>query len=164
VRVSLKAEAVPLEAVSVTADPAVPFELRGFYSRKARGTGTFFTGDDIKRMQPRLFTDVLRRVPGMQVTTDLGVYGTNNAARSARATGMSGPRPCPVLFYLDGAPFPVTGDIPINNYIATTEIAAVEVYNGVSQVPPQFLSSALNARCGVIVIWTLSGRTARRPR
>lgn len=161
VDVALTAMAVPIDPMTVTGD-GTPFELRGFEERRARGLGTFFTREQIKRMQPRLVTDVLRRVPGMQIWSEPGAYGNNLSARSSRATGVSGSRPCPVLFYVDGTPFPVTGDIPINTYVSPAEIAAVEVYAGTSQIPVQFLSTALNARCGVIVIWTVSGRPSDR--
>jgi hypothetical protein len=108
-------------------------------------------------MQPRRFTDVLRRVPGVQIQMMPGPFEMGEMVRMSRTTGVTGTRPCPVLFYINGSPFPVTGDIPINHYIAPEEVAAVEIYSGMSQIPPQFNSSLHNARCGVIVIWTLSG-------
>ncbi|MBI4419410.1 MAG: TonB-dependent receptor [Gemmatimonadetes bacterium] len=160
VRVMLTAEPVVLEGVDVTSEPAVPWQLRGFYERRARGLGTFFTREEIARMQPRVLTDVLRRVPGVQIQPEQGPYGTTYSVRMARTFGVTGARPCPVLFYLDGTPFPVTNDIGINHFVAPEEIVAVEVYNGTSRVPPQFFSSVHNARCGVIVLWTTSGRNA----
>lgn len=107
-------------------------------------------------MQPRVFTDVLRRVPGVQVLPVPGPYGPGEAVRMSRTIGVTGGRPCPVLYYLNGSPFPVTGDVPINTFIPPDEVAAIEVYSGMSQIPSEFSSSSHNARCGVIVIWTLS--------
>jgi len=40
---------------------------------------------------------------------------------------------------------------------APEDVIAVEVYNGASQIPPEFQSTLLNARCGVVVIWTRVG-------
>ena len=40
---------------------------------------------------------------------------------------------------------------------------AVEVYNGASQIPSEFQSSLLNARCGVVVIWTRVGNETDTP-
>ena len=51
----------------------------------------------------------------------------------------------------------MTGEISINQYIVPEDVVAVEVYSGASQVPSEFQSNLLNARCGVIVIWTRVG-------
>ena len=67
-------------------------------------------------------------------------------------------------FYVNGAPFPLTHDVAINNYVSPDEVAAVEVYTGTSQIPAQFSSSQYNARCGVVVIWTRSSNDPRRSR
>jgi hypothetical protein len=158
VRVTLVVAAVTLEAIEVEAEGA-PFvaALRGFEERRARGSGHYFNREEIARMQARSFTDVLRRVPGVQVQPMRGPFETGEVVRMSRTIGVSGARACPVLFYVNGSPFPVTGDIQINHYIAPEDVAAVEIYSGMSQIPPQFNSSLHNARCGVIVIWTLSG-------
>jgi len=158
VTVALVAAAVPLEAIVVKAEPA-PFlpAMRGFEERRLRARGYFFNRQEIARMQPRAFTDVLRRVPGVQVLPVPGPYEPGEAVRMSRAVGITGGRPCPVLYYLNGSPFPVTGDVPINSFITPEDVAALEVYNGASQIPPEFNSSSHNARCGVVVIWTLSG-------
>jgi len=157
VAVALAAAPVPLEAILVKADP-VPFlpAMQGFEERRARAQGHFFNRAEIVRMQARVFTDVLRRVPGVQILPVTGPYEAGEAVRMSRTIGVTGARPCPVLYYMNGTPFPVTGDIPINHYVAPEDVVAIEIYPGMSQIPPQFNSSSLNARCGVIVIWTLS--------
>jgi len=160
--VTLAAVPTPLETVEVTGDTMIVPGMRGFQERKARGTGKFFTREDIERMQVRLFTDVLRRVPGMQVSSTNGSYGAGYSVQTGRTQSISGGRNCPVLFYVNGAPFPLTGDIAINNFISPDEVAAVEVYTGASQIPAQFSSSMYNARCGVVVIWTRSSNDPRR--
>ncbi|HXM38745.1 MAG TPA: carboxypeptidase regulatory-like domain-containing protein [Gemmatimonadales bacterium] len=154
VSVSLTVLPVPLSPVKVEADRELTPAMRGFEERRARGSGHFFNRVEIARMQPRVFTDVLRRVPGVQIQPMPGPFGTGELVRMARTIGVMGARSCPVLFYMNGAPFPVTGDIPINFYIDPDEVIALEIYNGMSQIPPQFNSNLLNARCGVIVIWT----------
>ncbi|HEY7684978.1 MAG TPA: carboxypeptidase regulatory-like domain-containing protein [Gemmatimonadales bacterium] len=158
VRVSLVVAAVALAAIEVEGEGA-PFvvAMRGFEERRARGSGHYFNRAEIARMQARSFTDVLRRVPGVLVQPVPGPFETGETVRMSRTIGVMGARACPVLYFVNGSPFPVTGDIQINHYIAPEDVAAVEIYSGTSQIPPQFNSSQHNARCGVIVIWTLSG-------
>ena len=83
--------------------------------------------------------------------------------RMNRATGITGARNCPVLFYINGMPFQVTADLSINQYVAPEDVVAIEVYSGSSQIPPEFSANLLNARCGVIVIWTKVGEDTEGP-
>lgn len=147
-RVTLLALALELDTVAVTNDGPAP--LRGFEERRARGPGVFFTRDEITRMQPRQLTDVLRRVPGIQVRPVNGSYGDNYAVT------MRGSR-CPMTYYVNGSPLPLPSDIPINHYIAVDEVVAIEVY-APSELPPQFNSTTYGARCGVVGLWTRSGK------
>jgi hypothetical protein len=147
-RVTLIALALELDPVAVNKDATGP--LREFEQRRARGPGAFFTRDEITRMQPRQLTDVLRRVPGIQVRSVNGTYGDNVLVtfRGGR---------CPMMFYVNGSPLPLSADIPINHYIAVEDVVAVEVY-APSEMPPQFNSTTYNARCGLVGVWTRSGK------
>lgn len=161
VQVVLAAAPLPLEPVEITGEPTPP-AMRGFEERRAKGYGHFFNRQEIVRMQPRVFTDVLRRVPGVQIQPTPGSVGSGDMVRMTRTAGVSGARACPVLFFLNGTPFPVTADISINQYVIPEDVVAIEVYNGSSQIPPQFLANELNARCGVIAIWTRVGNEDKR--
>ncbi len=163
VRVVLTLAPVPLSPVEIEGKPALLPAMRGFEERRAHGNGHFFDHREIAQMQPRVVTDVLRRVPGVVIQSFPGPFGPTDMVRMARTIGVTGARPCPVLFYVNGTPFPVTGDISINQYVVPEDILAVEVYSGTSQIPPQFQSNLLNARCGVIVIWTRMGNEDDRP-
>ncbi|MDP9200348.1 MAG: TonB-dependent receptor [Gemmatimonadota bacterium] len=162
VEVTLTAILVPLQTVKVTGDTLILPEMRRFAERRARGSGTFFTRADIDRMEARLFTDVLRRVPGMQIEPLDGSFGPTYSVQTSRNQGTNGGRACQVLFYVNGVPFPSVGDIAINHFISPGEVAAVEVYSGASQIPPEFNSSMYNARCGVVLVWTRIGTSASR--
>lgn len=157
-RVTLAVAAMPLEPIEVIgkAAPWLP-AMQGFEERRTRAQGHFLNRQEIVRMQPRRFTDVLRRIPGVQIQPMRGAYDAGEAVRMSRTIGVMGARACPVLYYVNGSPFPVTGDVPIDQYIDPNEVEAIEIYSGMSQIPPEFNSSSHNARCGVIVIWTLSG-------
>lgn len=155
-RINLVLEPLALETVTVTADPNFFVGMAGFEERKARGSGRYFTREEIKVMQPRQLTDVLRRVPGMQIETVLGgLSGGSPTARTGR--NISGANaPCVMSYYVNGSPLPLPADISINNFVAVDDIAAMEVYTGSSQIPPEFNSSLRGARCGVVAIWTRS--------
>jgi len=157
VQITLATLAVPLEPVEVTgkAAPRLP-AMQGFEGRRRHAQGHFMNREEILRMQPRRFTDVLRRIPGVQLQPTASPYGGGQVVRMSRTIGVNGSRACPVLYYVNGSPFPVTGDIPIDQFIDPNDVAAVEVYSGMSQIPPEFLSSSNDARCGVVVIWTIS--------
>jgi hypothetical protein len=156
-------EATVLPAVEIAAEPRVNPLYQGFLDRQARGLGNFFDRKDIEAMQPRLLTDVLRRVPGLRVETAGESYGAGNQIQSARSSGLGGNRVCPMEFYVNGTPMPLPRDGGgINHFISPEEVVGVEVYNGASQIPPQFNSGMYNTRCGVVVIWTRSGPDPRR--
>ena len=143
---------IPLEALEVVERTALTPGLIGFEERRARGPGTFFTREAILRMHARQFTDILRRVPGLQVRQMSGYGNLNIQTRGSN---------CQVLFYMNGTAFPLPNDTPINQYVSPDEVVGVEVYSGSSEVPAEFNSSK-QARCGVIVIWTRIGPEARR--
>jgi hypothetical protein len=160
IEVVLTAEPVPLEPVEVKAAEAVltPPGIRAFEARRAKGGGTFLTREEILRMQPRVFTDVLRRIPGLQIRPVSGAYGGDNLSVQTHR----GDR-CPLQFYVNGAPFRVPGDVAINHFVAAEDVVAVEVYHA-SQVPSQYNTTTGTARCGVILVWTRSGPETSRSR
>ena len=163
VHVTLVAAPIPLKSIEVKASAALRPVLEGFEHRRARGNGHFFNQAEIARIQPHVFTDVLRRVPGVILQPAAGSFGSNDMVRMNRTTGVTGSRNCPVLFYINGMPMQIIGDMSIDQYVTPQDVVAMEVYSGSSQVPPEFQSSLLNSRCGVIVIWTRVGESSEEP-
>jgi len=163
VSVTLVAAPIPLKAVVIKGAPVLRPALEGFEHRRAHGNGHFYNQAEIARMQPRLLTDVLRRIPGVVLQPAAGSFGSNDMVRMNRTTGIAGSRNCPVLFYINGMPFQVIGDMSINQFVAPEDVVAIEVYSGSSQIPPEFSANLLNARCGVIVIWTKVGEDSESP-
>ncbi|MEO8579532.1 MAG: TonB-dependent receptor [Gemmatimonadales bacterium] len=163
-QVSLVLEPFELEPVRVTADPNFFAGMTGFEERRARGSGWYFNREEIKAMQARQVTDVLRRVPGMQIETVVGgLSGGSPTARTGRNISGAG-SPCVMTYYVNGSPFPLSGDISINHFIAADDVAAIEVYTGSAQIPPEFNSSLHGSRCGVVAIWMRSSLDANEAR
>jgi hypothetical protein len=153
----LQVEPIALAPLEVQTRRAIPAALQGFYDRRERAVGYFFTRSEIQTMEARLFTDVLRRVPGVRMQQVTGPFGSSEAVQIGRNSGIAGARGCPVLFYVDGMPFRLSPDVGINNFIRPDDVAGVEVYSGTARVPPPFNSAPNNARCGVVAIWTYAG-------
>jgi hypothetical protein len=143
---------VALPNVAVVAVYSGP--LRGFEERRLHGPGTFLTRADIAKYRPRHVTDVLRRIPALQIRPVAGFYGENLAV-------MQRGNRCPVLFYVNGSPLPIA-EVAINNYVSAEDLVGVEVYTP-SELPAQFNSSAVGAKCGMVGLWTRSGNVADEP-
>lgn len=152
--VTLVPVALTLDTVTVSSLAGLPPAMRGFEERRAHGIGRFFTRKDIRQMQARNFTDILRRAPGIRIASVSSPSGRGDAVRSQRTGAATGTRACPLLFFINGAPFPMSPDMSINYYVSPDDVEAVEVYNGAVDIPPEFNSGMFNTRCGVIVIWT----------
>ena len=112
----------------------------GFERRRALGRGVFLTPDDIDRADPRLVTDYLRSVPGIQI---LYHGGDSTEIRSLR-----GHRCLRILVnrmpaFDGGLPFP-------------HEVAGVEVYRDFREVPEEFRYLALRSggSCGIVNFWS----------
>jgi hypothetical protein len=143
-----------LETVRIVEDQTVnSLELNGFYRRlreKTRGanTGHFITPEDIERRPVSRVTQLVEGLPGIQV-----------ALISPKSYAMFGTNRCPMEVYLDGGRLTdlrgtggsVRTPTEIDHLISTTAVAGIEVYTR-ANVPEQY--RALNAMCGVVLIWT----------
>jgi hypothetical protein len=155
--VVLEVDPIPIAPLEVTGSRAATPQLQGFMARRERGLGHFFTRGEIEGMNARDLTDVLRRVPGARVVPVPGPFGTTNVLQLSRSLGASSGRTCPILYYVNGVPFPVRADIGIDAYVRAQDVEAVEVYSGTSRIPPEFTSTGQTSRCGVVGVWTRIG-------
>jgi hypothetical protein len=151
----------------------VPPRYEEVYARAARGWGTFITRDDIVRRNPIDMVSLLETLPAVQVN-DRGVTFARckeftNLALPTK--GQSGAAPgAHVQLYVDGVrrtgvgislrnPSDANGGGIAGDEVTETlkelspsSIQAIEIYNGVSRIPAEFLEDA----CAVIAVWTRS--------
>lgn len=129
-----------LEAVVVSARRQTVLERSGFLERQERGIGHFVTRDDIESSAALRVSDLFRRIPGARV-----VRGSRGGFESARVLLRGG---CAPRFVIDG--MMLSGQVVIDDLVATTQVEAVEVYHG-SNVPIRY---AGQSGCGVVMVWT----------
>ena len=116
----------------------------GFTDRKRSAAGgTFLDPETIERRRAQLFSDLLRTVPGLRVSSQNG-QSVVTSTRSATGNGC-------VTFYVDGAQWQQLDAGDLDSFVRPEEVSAVEVYNGTS-VPAQFVTTGQN--CSAVVVWT----------
>ena len=129
--------------------------MAGFYPRRDLGIGHFVSRERLERDNPSQLTDVFRRLPGVHITSNRFI---RNAVR-VRAHGQN----CWPWVWLDGAPLP-TAEFDLD-FLSPQSIEGIEVYSGISQIPPQFMGSRGLGSCGVIVVWSREGeRRQKKPK
>jgi hypothetical protein len=145
----LTASAAPLPTVSVSDTAVTSHWLDAFDRRKSNSRGTFFTRAEIVRKGARMGSDILRSVPGVRLSPMRG-GGGNQVIMNRGAGG----RACVPTMYVQGLPYSGVLDD-----FSADDIEALEVYVGVSEIPPEFDKNGRGI-CGVIVVWT---RDPRKP-
>jgi hypothetical protein len=114
--------------------------LRGFHERRQqRGTfGRFLEQDEIRRMNPRLASDLFRTVPGVRLAAN------QTGGNSIRIRG------CQPMTWVDDQRVP---GAELDELIVPSEIAAIEFYPSSAGIPAQYLERG-NRLCGLILVWT----------
>ena len=141
----------PLEVVARSEAVSSPV-LAGYRERLQRGSGTYITRADVERRGPMYVTDLLADVPG--VILESAGPGSRRVVRMSRSEA----RDCQVQVFLDGFLMNrggTGGAFAIDDVVSPGSIEGIEVYRGLSTVPPEFLNP--QARCGVVAIWTRRG-------
>lgn len=110
----------------------------GFYRRRAEGLGTFFDRDFIDARRAQKSEDLLRMVNGIRIT----YRGYTPLVKFARCEQYN--------VFIDGVRSH-DGLLDFNS-LSPLDIEAMEVYRGMSEVPPEF--SPRPNDCAAIVVWT----------
>jgi hypothetical protein len=138
----------PALEVRVTRDEVPRGKLAGFYRRRARGIGSFLDREQIEARRAREVSDLLRSLPGVQVTPGPGSTGNPAMSRSAPLLARRG---CRIGYFVDGIRIPSADAFRLDE-LSPMDIEAIEVYRGVSEVPAIYLRTG--DECGVVVVWT----------
>jgi hypothetical protein len=142
-------ELSPVEVVSRRDDG---LRKVGFLDRKRSSAGgTFMDEETISKRNATQFSDLLRTVPGLRVSTQ-GNQSMVQSTRSAQGSGC-------VTIYVDGAPWQQLAAGDLDSFVQPNEVAAIEVYNGIS-MPPQFTTTGQS--CSAVVVWTKTRVNSRR--
>lgn len=140
-----------LDAVQVVSTKKYSGPLGDFYRRRESGMGgSFFTRAQIDSLRPHTTTDLLRRVPGLDLIP-AGGASRGGATSIVRARNSH----CLPLVWLDGTPA-AAAYFDVDNINPMT-IEGIEIYKGVATVPTTLLGPGAEGSCGVIAIWTRQG-------
>lgn len=142
VRVALSAIPQQLDPIVVQARwEGYVGRLAGYYRRLARGTtGQFITRADLDGERAGLLTNVLQRVPGVQVRRGAG--GPELSMRG---------RNCRPLVWLDGVA--LRGEVDLDAF-SPSSLHGVELYFGAVSAPLRFQALKGMSECGTILLWS----------
>jgi hypothetical protein len=115
--------------------------LSVFEERRSMHRGTFLTRRDFERENLRIATDILRRVPGVQIVP-------TRSGTSVQMMRGAGARRCIPQLYVHETPYSGNFDD-----FTPDDIEALEVYVGISEIPPDLVTLG-RPICAAIVIWT----------
>jgi hypothetical protein len=127
-------------------------------TRRKLGNGIFLDRGQLEKSNAINLGDLLRRLPGVS----MDAAGTAQAVEMRRTSGTAvrnAVAPCRVGWFLDGRRVdrpgmtdPMTEGL---TSIQLSELEAVEVYRGLSEMPAEFAEPDL--RCGAVALWTRRG-------
>jgi hypothetical protein len=175
-------EAILLEPLTVTASPRPWYEhleppgLWEYYERKEQleslGIGRFLGREELDRLGAMPVTHAIATIPGMRTVA--------SDTRGGRVH-LLGRRGCDAMFFLNGMEvrlrptlFPAdTGNadfVPtmeslewyIDDFVSLSDVEAIEVYRGPSELPGEFHGMHTGGNCGAVVVWTKRTLDIRR--
>ena len=138
-------------------------DMGGFDARAATGTGLHYSRKDFAKSTVQTLGEFLQSVPGFQVTdpqSTSSMQTTRNSAMTAVALANGSMSTCHLGWFMDGHRMDLPGQTdPITDGLGTIpldNLEALEVFRGLSEMPPEFAEPDL--RCGAVAIWTRHGQ------
>jgi TonB-dependent Receptor Plug Domain/Carboxypeptidase regulatory-like domain len=133
--------------------------LPGFAARRSLGAGLSFTRKELSSSSSETLADFLRQVPGVRVpSTSVSSSRSNDGSDGVSIRGGTSDG-CRVGWYLDGHRMDLRGTpdpfIESLGSMRLDDLEAVEVFRGLSEMPPEFASPEL--RCGAVALWSRRG-------
>ena len=142
----------------------VPARFEDVYARAAHEHGTFFTRQDIEKLNPLDVGSLLNLVPTVYANSrgvtfqrcNGGLQGLSIAPFNKAQAGLAGQQsPVAIQVYIDGSRVTMDKNSSVSEalrLVTPRDIEAMEVYTAVARIPAEFLNDA----CAVIAIWTKS--------
>lgn len=144
VEVRIAPSPIALEPIAVTLEQRDRWlEDTGFYQRASRGLGQFVTPEEIDQKHLRNFHQILENVQGLDMRP------VCRGSHCFFYVGSSTSAGCVPTFYVDGRKVWRPRIMDLDAVTSAHDVAAVEVYRGISQTPAEFYG-----QCGSVVIWT----------
>ncbi len=142
-------EAQALPDIEVEAPDTRISPIAEFNRRAMEGNGRYITRAMLEQRQPASLQDMLRSVPGVQIS----------CPRTQRVCTLRLRRAgCDPSYFMDGMPT----DPSVLYLTVPTDVEGIEIYSGPSQAPIE-LEGMRRSGCGVIAIWTRVGERPKRP-
>jgi len=153
VDVDLQTAAVRLAGVRATARYSSALRQTGFFERQASGIGSYAMRAQWERRGRLEVSDIVRRMRGVRVVRTGDGRTLIVPSRPLSSLGGCGS----VQLYIDGnlTTFDPASD-DIDKLVNLSEVEAVEVYAGPSEVPSQY--NQTGSACGVVLIWRMAPR------
>lgn len=137
------AQALPAVVTKDAAPRYIAPGLQQFEERRKLGFGRFITDSTLRKSDSRPLANVIRETG---TTVNCKTYPRVCVAVSHRNPHGA----CPMEVYRDGALMPAENwDL---EKIQVAELGAVEIYEGISTIPPQYNRSGNG--CGIILLWS----------
>jgi len=132
----------------------IPAKLREFTDRRRASVGGHFLDSTvIAKWEGRRTGDLLSTVSGVDVRrVRSAAYLIGSRAPPSLVAGPNARPTCFMDIYVDGAPVALANNAFDVNSLGLNHIAAIEVYSGPANTPPQY--NRTSKGCGVVLIWT----------